>query len=439
MTLEQKLESLERDVLRHVVGKDRLAVVKAPPGSGKTSLLIKAALHGLAKKMRIAVGAQTNSQADDACNRLAQQGAAPVRFTSSSYDPPDLHPSATQISDKNVLPHDECIVIGTIAKWGSIELLESFDLLIVDEAWQMAWASFMPCGQVAERFVLIGDPGQIPPVVTVDTSRWETAPRPPHRPAPEIVVASQAKAAKFELPGSRRLPHDTVEYVRGFYDFSFDAWANPAERKLATKKKGNGDGIDVAIDLMDKGSIALLTLPTPAHGPPLELDEGLSKTAVAVAERLLSRGASITIADDKRNPNERKLEPEDIGIVATHRIVNADIELRLPTALHGRVRVDTPERWQGLERAVMIAVHPLSGVTDPTSFDLETGRLCVMASRHKVALFMLARDHIVPTLDIYIPSADQALGCADVTGKGHARHLGFLEALAKRSRIVELR
>ena len=37
-------------------------------------------------------------------------------------------------------------------------------------------------------------------------------------------------------------------------------------------------------------------------------------------------------------------------------------------------------------------VHPLSGVVTPSDFDLETGRLCVMASRHKAGLIVLTRD-----------------------------------------------
>ncbi len=60
----------------------------------------------------------------------------------------------------------------------------------------MAWADFMLLGQVAPRFVLIGDPGQIPPVVSVDASRWETAPRAPHRPAPELVLQSPSEGAR---------------------------------------------------------------------------------------------------------------------------------------------------------------------------------------------------------------------------------------------------
>ena len=58
------------------------------------------------------------------------------------------------------------------------------------------------------------------------------------------------------------------------------------------------------------------------------------------------------------------------------------------------VSVDTPERWQGLECKVMVMVHPLSGVVRPSAFDLETGRLCVMASRHKAGLLVVTRDHL---------------------------------------------
>ena len=104
----------------------------------------------------------------------------------------------------------------------------------------------------------------------------------------------------------------------------------------------------------------------------------------------------------------------------------------LGDALGGRaneVRIDTPERWQGLERPVMIAIHPLSGVIDPSAFDLETGRLCVMASRHQAGLILITRDHVIETLRNYVPSAGQAPGRPDVVGRGHHSHLRFWEQL----------
>ncbi len=68
------------------------------------------------------------------------------------------------------------------------QCLDPFELLFVDEAWQMAWCDFMLLQQVASKFVLIGDPGQIPPVVTIPTQRWETSPRAPHRSGSRVVA-----------------------------------------------------------------------------------------------------------------------------------------------------------------------------------------------------------------------------------------------------------
>ena len=51
------------------------------------------------------------------------------------------------------------------------------------------------------------------------------------------------------------------------------------------------------------------------------------------------------------------------------------------------MRVDTPERRQGLECPVMIVTHPLSGVLMPSAFDLETSRPCVMACKQNRTLW----------------------------------------------------
>ena len=48
---------------------------------------------------------------------------------------------------------------------------------------------------VSERFLMIGDPGQIPPVVTIDVRRWETSPRAPHEAAPAVVLSEPSLEA----------------------------------------------------------------------------------------------------------------------------------------------------------------------------------------------------------------------------------------------------
>lgn len=432
--IQRRLEDTRARLLAHLDRGDRLAVVQAPPGSGKTHLLLQAVAHAVKAGARVAVAAQTNNQADDICTRLSAgyPKVKAVRFAANSAIPPKGFPKSIDWeTDSGDLPSKAHVAVGTAAKWGLVSIANAFDYVVVEEAWQLSWADFMLLAQVSSRFVLIGDPGQIPPVVSIDVSRWQTAPRPPHESAPDVVLRDDSlPALRLSLPATRRLPHDTTQMIQSFYPFTFESWAGPGDRAVHPGKPGKGPA-DKAIDLLDSGSSSALLLPTPAGGPPLEDDEEVAVAAVSVVERLLDRKAVVEIDGDKV-----PLEADQVGLCATHRVMNSEMELALPKKLRGHVRVDTPERWQGLERHVMVIVHPLSGVTNPSSFDLETGRLCVMASRHKAGLVVISRDHLPETLDEYLPSAEQAVGHPDVTGRGHAQNQAFWGELEKAGRVV---
>ncbi len=429
--IRRKADQVQKALLGAIDDRERLALVKAPPGSGKTWLLLKGAARAFALKRRVAIATQTNTQADDICERFARDyaGVQVIRFAGRQSAPREFGPNVTWETSSGRLPVGPCVVVATSAKWGLVNVAEPFDILFVEEAWQMAWADLMLLGKVSERFVLIGDPGQIPPVVTIDVSRWETAGRPPHSPAPDRILR-EGLSKPLTLPASRRLPFDAVKLVQPFYDFDFGAYAAPGDRALLVDGR-NGSAHDRAIESLAGGSVAAITVPTPDHGPPVEEDRELAEHAARLVKRLLHRGARVRI-DGKVAP----LEPAHIGICATHRAMNAAVDLALPQELRGEVIVDTPERWQGLERPVMIIIHPLSGVLKPSEFDLETGRLCVMASRHQVAMFVLARDHVADTLGSTIPSASQPLGRADITGRGLKDNLTFWETLESGGRVV---
>lgn len=429
--ITEKVDLVHAQLTEQVLGGGKLAIVKAPPGSGKTYLLLQAAVKALKKKMRVAVATQTNTQADDICRRLDELRVPSIRFASSSRPVENLGPTVTWETKAGNLPASPCIAVGPSAKWGLVGNLQPFDVVFVEEAWQLAWSDFMLLRQVAERFVLIGDPGQVPPVVATDVSRWVTAPRPPHEAAPEVLIEEGIESLRLSLPATWRLPADTVRLIDSFYDFRFGAVAQPGERVVEAGGRSK-DAADKALDLLREGSTVGYTLPTPEDGPPLDCDEEMAEEAVRVAARLLERKTTCVI-DGERRP----LEPTEIGLCATHRIMNGAMEMRLPAGLKDLVQVDTPERWQGLERKVLIMVHPLSGVVTPSDFDLETGRLCVMASRHRAGLIVLTRDHLSETLEEFLPRAEQPVGRPDVAGRGHARNLAFWKALENANRVVE--
>ena len=368
--LQTQRDDVLRAALEHVHRRQPLLVVPAPPGSGKTHVLIRLGVLAVHARERVAVVTQTNAQADDFCRRMADEFPAISvhRFAASDAPDVDLGASVTMIRKGRELPHGPCLVVATGAKWATLRDNVDFDLTLVDESWQMKWADFMFLSRVSPRFVLIGDPGQIEPTVTIDTHRWETARRPPHRAAPEIVMADATlPTVVHELPVSTRLPHDTVAMVQCFYDFRFSSWAAEGERRLVVKKSRAKHGVDATIDRLRDGTVACLTLPTPEGGPPVQEDVELAGTVADLVRRLLERGSRVQTEDGVTD-----LRASDIGITATHRVMNARIQEALGD-LAASVRVDTPERWQGLERDVMTRGAPPQRCHGPERLRSEHG------------------------------------------------------------------
>lgn len=438
-SLDSMYSTLEKNLVKELLGERKLAVVQAPPGSGKTHMLLAVVSKLVENGLCVALAAQTNRQADDIAHRWAADfpNLPAVRLGSKTSYPPDNFPASIywETESKN-LSRAPGLYISTSAKWTTLREPEPFDLLAVDEAWQMSWADLMQCANLSEKYYLIGDPGQIPPVITIDIRRWQTAPRPPHKPAPEVVLsdADLVKQAFIgALPACRRLPFESVEFVKPFYSFDFEAFAKPGERGIKYQNLNTSSKFKSTFEALASGQPAILTLPTPEDGPALEVDSELAKSVAELVDNLISSGTQINLGNGKF----KELDASDIGICSTHRAMNGEITKSIDPK-HGAASVDTPERWQGLQRPIMVVVHPLSSVIDPSDFDLETGRLCVMASRHQVALIIVTRDHVGATLSGFIPEAAQAPGQPDVVGRGHAAHSRFWNSLKTANRIFAI-
>jgi hypothetical protein len=422
-----------RQVLSTMLGERPGIVVKAPPGSGKTYLLVQASKQAVERDraLRIAIACQTNSQADDVCRRLAAAGVSCVRLASGEGPTMEASGLVAVIRSGSEIPAGGAVVVATSKKWSMGNApAPSFDVLLIDEAWQLAFGDFTALTKVSGRFVLVGDPGQIAPVMSIDTARWSELPAGPHMPAPEAICSLHPRLARAELTHTHRLSHETAAVVRNFYDFHFEAVAQPGDRRVSARLGGDYRRIGEALS---ETGLALAELPTPDGGPAEENDRELAASVAELVRAVLDAKSEVTF-----DGATRLLQPADIGIVATHRVLNTELRLALAAGLREHVRVDTAERWQGLERRLMVAVHPLSGCVSPTEFDLGTGRLCVMASRHQCGLLVVTRDHVGPTLEQALLPATQPLGKPDVAGRGLASHRRFREYFVERGVVIDL-
>ena len=364
----------------------------SPPGAGKTWVVERLAVQAMElHRERCMIATQTNDQGFDLARRLAQ--GFPHRrfhlFAKKDLLVPDLLnalPNLQVIRSGADLPSGPCVVISNAAKWSWIQDPPLFDLQIVDEAFQLPDYRFQQIAGLARRFVLVGDPGQIVPVVTCEIERWKCDRAGPHVACPKALVERHQGIKRLALPVSRRLAEDTVRYVQpAFYpDLPFSAYSPSGARRLQLTALVSGRAEpDSVLDLAARGaSVSMVELPAKITG---EVDEELALVIIQMIERLIGRRA--TIFEDGSTSN---LDPSMIGIVCAHvSQVNA-IRERLPATLSD-VFVETSDRFQGLERHLMFVHHPLSGRADASAFHLEAGRLCVMMCRHKVACWLVGR------------------------------------------------
>lgn len=463
------LSQTTRDrVMMHAASdRQRISVVSAAPGSGKSTALLSIAkrLLDMDGVQRVAIAAQTNNQANDLGIKYAKMhGPENVyRFASTLTKKPAAYEGHWKTSGKDIEEKTDCVIIATAAKWGqAVAGAPEFqvDYVLVDEAFQMPWSTFVQVSCLGPNFILIGDEGQIPPVVPVDADRWETSAYPPHWPAP-ITFEKRAeffgeKYLREELEYCWRLPEPSVKYIKPFYErlgVEVKAVPGPKDRVLTFENEpaSQSSVIVSALNLMSDGAPVLLTVPDEEDGAPIDADQAVAAQVKEALRALFATNPSYAM-NDRGEAEKGKVLVSDVAICSPKRAMNALIENSIQEVLaelpeeffspelkglpNFGLKVDTPERLQGLEFKIFFAVHPLSNAQKPSEFDLETGRLCVMASRHQIGLLMFSREHIIKTLDIELPDAHQAPGRPDSTGLGHRLHRKFISMLDNDKRIV---
>jgi hypothetical protein len=188
--------------------------------------------------------------------------------------------------------------------------------------------------------------------------------------------------------------------AEAFYPFTgFAAGTGPGDRRLSLTSPAPRDGpLDRAVQQAADSGWALYELPA-RHA--LRTDAEAAAACAALAVRVLRRGA---VAYSERAPGGVPVTAERIAIGAAHRDQVAAIRSFLAPEGAG-ITVDTANRLQGREYDVTIVLHPLSGRRDATAFHLESGRLCVLTSRHRHACIVVARAGIPELLDAH-PSTE---------------------------------
>jgi hypothetical protein len=385
-------------------GEHRGVVVDSPPGAGKSTLVVRAAVELAQAGEPLIVIAQTNEQVDDLIDRMAQAAPAlPIgRLSATDYTASERirQYSTVRVAAKVADLGGPSIIIGTAAKWAMVSD-GCWPWAIVDEAYQMRSDALLRVAGRFERALFVGDPGQLDPFSTVETERWTGLTWDPMQSAVAALLRHNPDLPVHRLPVSWRLPSSAAPVVaEAFYPFTgFQAGTAVGERSLSFTTAGFGHGpVDAAVETAAATGWALYELPA-LHT--LRTDAEAAAACAALARRVLERGA---VAVSERAPVGAPVTADRIAVGAAHRDQVAAIRAQLGGAGAG-ITVDTANRLQGREYDLTIVLHPLSGRRDATAFHLESGRLCVLTSRHRHACVVVARAGIAELLDAH-PSTD---------------------------------
>lgn len=359
----QATDAILHDTLH---GTARGVVVDSPPGAGKSTLVVRAALELAEAGHPLMVVAQTNAQVDDLVLRLAEKNPElPVgRLHSSDADAydkalddlPNVRTSA-KAGDLAGL----AVVLSTAAKWAHVKVDEPWRHAIVDEAYQMRSDALLAVAGLFERALFVGDPGQLDPFAIVGSEQWAGLAYDPSASAVTTLLAHNPELPQHRLPVSWRLPASAAPLVSdAFYPYTpFRSGTGPDDRALSFAVPSDGSGPDRVIDEAAVSGWGLLELPA-RHTP--RTDPEAVRAVATVVRRLLDRGGAAT---SERSPDPSPLTADRIAVGTAHRDQAAAVRAALADLGATDVVVDTANRLQGREYDVTVVLHPSPAAPTP--------------------------------------------------------------------------
>lgn len=177
MIISDLNESQQRAVLKAVAAHEYV-LIKGMPGTGKTQTLV--ALIELLQKLdsSVLITAHTHTAVDNILLKLLERNVDFLRLGSKRFHPllkckseEDAIASCNSPEDLEALYNSKRIV--GVTCYGAYHALlrrRSFDICVVDESAQIMQPTVLRPLYSARKFVLVGDPDQLPPVIKSKTA-----------------------------------------------------------------------------------------------------------------------------------------------------------------------------------------------------------------------------------------------------------------------------
>jgi predicted RecB family nuclease len=364
--------------VRLVLALDESALpIQGPPGSGKTYTGAQMVLALVAAGRRVGVTANSHKVIGHLLDTVAQEaGKRGVAVRIGQRHDKDAEPTCSSArgftSNADLLAALEAdeldVVGGTSWVWSREEFAGMLDVLVIDEAGQVALANAIAVSPAARSLVLLGDPQQL------DQPLKGTHP-----------PGAERSALAHILDGAATMPAEKGLFLAKTWRLHPDVCAFTSqafyEGRLEPQPGAERQTLDATGPLTGTG---LRYLAVPHAGNQTESPEEADAIA-ALVESLLSGEAGWT----DRQGQRRRLALEDILVVAAYNAQVAEIARRLPAG----ARVGTVDKFQGQEAPVALYSMASSSAAEAPrgmEFLYSLNRLNVATSRARCLAALVA-------------------------------------------------
>ncbi|MDF9744016.1 AAA domain-containing protein [Natrinema salsiterrestre] len=376
----------QNEAVTKAVGAEDCALIHGPPGTGKTYTIARAIRAMVERGERVLLSAFTNRAVDNALEALLEQledvidEDRVVRVGSESGIRDDMEPyrleRAGDPDDRVEKLQNAQVVAATTSTCGSRVMKEqAFDVALVDEAAQLTEPGTCAAINLAERFVLVGDHEQLPPVVRAENDLTESL--------FERLVDRYPEAGVMLDRQYRMNQRIQVFASNEFYDGRL----RPATPEVAARNLDDLDGVSRD------------ALPENLRDPVSFVDVEGDRSQYTDSEE------AARIAELVERYEAAGVERTDIGVIAPFRAQVSEISTHVPDD----VAVDTVDRFQGSSQEVIIVSFTATGSLEGPIFE-DYRRINVALTRPKRALVLVGDSQALATDPVYERMLEWARG-----------------------------
>lgn len=384
----------QSDAIAAGASSEWCALIQGPPGSGKTQVLANIVAERLKRGERILVTAFTHRAIHQALRTIHRILPHEDRIIKVGNIIPDTELTVQQyeyFSDSPLATEEGGYVVGaTVFSTRSARLKGiDFDTLIIDEASQMTLPLAILGMLASDRYIIIGDPKQLPPVI-------QSCP-PSEAYAFSIFNTVQRNNDLTLLDTTYRMNQAITEWASNqFYNGQLVADASVEQRSL---------------NLSSESSQPWLRSTLAPKQPLVWLEHSeVQCRKVCMEEVDLIHQLVVELI-------KRGLSPEQMAIVTPFRKQARAIRHRLqvasdiPPGIQAAIVVDTVERMQGQERELIImslAANAPSFVRSVADFLFLPARLNVSVTRARSKVIIISSDSLLK-VDTFDTQTEEAL------------------------------